>query len=129
MLFDPDINKQATEAYFSQMRETFLSQLIIFNSNNVLTSPNQKHLGLALDSKLSFIEHITQKIKKCNRMIGLMKRVSLILSRKKLLTIYKTLVRSHPGYVNAIYDKPFNNSFKEKLEKVQYSAAVIILEQ
>ena len=29
-------------------------------------------------------------------------------------------------YADIIYDKPFNDAFKEKLEKVQYSAALII---
>ena len=55
-----------------------------------------------------------------------MKRLSLTLSRKQLLTIYKTFVRSHLDYADIIYDKPFNDAFKEKLEKVQYSAALII---
>ena len=64
MSFNPDINKQATEVYFSQRREKSLPQPIIFNSNNVLTSPCQKHPGLVLDSKLSFIEHVNQKINK-----------------------------------------------------------------
>ena len=35
-------------------------------------------------------------------------------------------VRSHLHYANIIYDKRFNDSFKEILEKVQYSAALII---
>ena len=55
-----------------------------------------------------------------------MKSPSLILSRKQLLTIYKTFVRSHLDYADIICDKPFNDFFKEKLEKVQYSAALII---
>ena len=56
-----------------------------------------------------------------------MKRVSLTLSRKQLLTIaYKIFVTSHLDYADIIYDKPFNDAFKEKLEKVQYSAALIV---
>ena len=43
-----------------------------------------------------------------------------------MLTIYKTFVRSHLDYAGIIYDKPFNDAFKEKLENVQYSAALII---
>ena len=42
-----------------------------------------------------------------------------------MLTIYKTFVRSHLDYAGKTYDKRFNNSFKEKFEKVQYSAAFI----
>ena len=126
MSFNPGINKQATKVYFSQRRGKSLPLPIIFNNNNILTSPCQKHLSLVLDSKLSFNEHVNQKINKCSRILGLMKRLSLILSRKQLLTIYKTFARSHLDYAEIIYDKPFNDAFKEKLEKVQYSAALII---
>ena len=83
-------------------------------------------MGLVLDSKLSFNEHVNQKINKCNRILRLTKRLSLTLSRKQLLTIYKTFVRSHLDYADIIYDTPFNEAFKEKLEKVQHSAALII---
>ena len=63
-----------------------------------------------LDSKLIFNRHITQKINTCDRLIGLIKILSLILLlRKQLLTIYKTFVRSYLDYAD---------SFKEKLEKV-----------
>ena len=55
-----------------------------------------------------------------------MKRLSLMLSRNQVLTIYKTFVRSHLDYGDMIYDKPFNDSFKEKLGKVQYCVALII---
>ena len=124
--FNPDINKQATEVYFCQRREKSLPPPIIYNNNNGLISPCQKHLGLVLDSKLSFNEHVNQKINKCSKIIGLMKRLSLILSRKHILTIYKTFLRSLLDYADIIYDKPLNESFKEKLEKFQYFTALII---
>ena len=37
-----------------------------------------------------------------------MKKNSLIVSRKSLLTIYKSLVRPNLDYADIIYDKPFN---------------------
>ena len=98
MSFNPDINKQATEVYFSQRRKKSLPSPIIFNNNSVLTSPCQKHLSLVLDRKLSFNEHSNQKISKCNRITRLMKRLFLILSRNQLLTIDKTFVRSYLDY-------------------------------
>ena len=60
MSFHPDINKQALEVYFSQRRAKSLPPPIIFSNNNVVNSPCRKHLGLVLDSKLSFIEHVDQ---------------------------------------------------------------------
>ena len=126
MSFNPDINKQAAEVYFSQRCTKSLPSPIIFNNNNVLNSPCQKHLGLVLDSKLSFNEYKNEKTNKCKRISGLMKRLSLTLSRKQLLKIYKTFVRSHLDYADAIYDKPFNDAFKEKLEKFQYSATLTV---
>ena len=84
-------------------------------------------VGLVFDNKFSFNEHVNQKINRCNRMIGIMKRLSLMLSRKQFLTIYKAFVRSHLDYAHIIYDRPFNDSFSEKLENVQYSAALIII--
>ena len=43
------------------------------------------------------------------------------LSRRSLLTIYKSFVRPLLDYADIIYDKPYNESFKEKLEAVQYN--------
>ena len=43
-----------------------------------------------------------------------------------MLTIYKTLLRFHLYYADKIYDKPSNDSVKEKLERNHYSAAIII---
>ena len=77
MMFNPDINKQATEVYFSQRRAKSLPPRIIFNNNNVLTSSCQKYLVLVLDSKLGFNEHVNQKMNKCNIILGLMQRLFL----------------------------------------------------
>ena len=55
-----------------------------------------------------------------------MKKLSLILSRKSLLTIYKSFVRPNLDYADIIYDKSFNESLKKKIEIVQYKAALII---
>ena len=97
-----------------------------FNSRDVQITDSHKHLGLILYSKWNFNEHIESKITKCNKIIGLMKKISLILSRKSLLTIYKSFVRPNLDYADIIYDKPLNESLKRKIEMVQYNAALII---
>ena len=42
------------------------------------------------------------------------------------MTIYKVLLRPIIDYEDVIYDQPQNESFCEKLESVQYKAALAI---
>ena len=55
----------------------------------------------------------------------LMKKLSLILSRESLLTIYKSFVTPNLDCADIIYDKPSNESLKSIIEMVQYNAALI----
>ena len=55
-----------------------------------------------------------------------MKGLSMTLSRKSLLTIYKLFVRPFLDYADIIYDKPDNESFKRRLEAVKYNASLVI---
>ena len=42
------------------------------------------------------------------------------------MTIYKIFVRPILDYADIIYDKSLTESFKDKLEMVQYNAALVI---
>ena len=42
------------------------------------------------------------------------------------MTIYKSFIRPHLDYGDGIYDQPFNASFSNKIESVQYNAALTI---
>ena len=136
MLINPDPNKQAVEILFSKKQhEKNNYPPLNFNRDNVQTAISQKHLSLVLDSKLDFNEHISNKINKehiankinkCNKIIGIMKKLSLFLSRKTSLTFYKSFVRPNLDYADIIYDKPFSKSFKTKIKMVQYLAALAI---
>ena len=50
-----------------------LQQIPSTSTERHADADRQKHLGLILDSKLNFNEHIENKITKCNKVIGLMK--------------------------------------------------------
>ena len=88
--------------------------------------PHQKHLGIVLNSKLNFNAHIDQKIKKCNKSIGLIRRLSITLPRNALLTIYKSFVRPHLNYGGILYDNPNKENLQNKSEKVLYRACLSI---
>ena len=63
-----------------------------------MTFLNASILGITLDSKLNFNRHVDQKIKKCNRIIGLIRQLSISLPRNALLGIYKPFVGPHLDY-------------------------------
>lgn len=88
--------------------------------------PTQKHLGLILDNKLGFDHHLNKKICKANKGISLIKRLHNYLPRQSLLCIYKSFIRPHLDYADVIYDQPHNDSFCNKIESVQYNAALAI---
>ena len=108
MQFNPDPNKQANKVIFSRKSKVSSYPLFIFNNNDVKECLHQKHLGIILDSKLDFNVHDDKKIKKFYEIIGLIKRLSVSVPRKALLTIYKYFIRSHLDYGDILYDKPKN---------------------
>ena len=57
-----DNNKQVIEVSFSNRQEKKNYLPSIFNSKNVQSPASQKHLGLILDSKLDFNDHIGSRI-------------------------------------------------------------------
>ena len=59
-------------------------------------------------------------------MICLTRQLSINLPRNALLKIYKSFVRPHLDYGDILYDKPNNENFQNKLEKVQYRACLAI---
>ena len=48
------------------------------------------------------------------------KRLSVNLPRNALLTIYKSFIRPHLDYGDILYDKPNNENFQNKIERIQY---------
>ena len=49
-----------------------------------------------------------------------------MLPRHAVLIIYKSFVRFHLDYGDILYDQPNNKSFCQKIETVQYNAALAI---
>ena len=124
MNLNPDISKQAQEVIFSRKTVKVSHPSITFNNVPVARTACRKHLGLYLDEKLNFHDHINAKIVKANKGIGIITRLSNTLPRRPLLTIYKSFIRPHLDYCDIIYDQPNNESFCTKIEHMQYNAAL-----
>ena len=126
MSFNPDPSKQAKEITFSKKRSNTQLPVLIFNNSIISPSDSHKHLGMILDSKLNFKCHLSEKISKANKGIGIIKRLYNFLPRATLVNIYKTFVRPHLDYGDVIYDNPSNVTFCQMIESVQYNAALSI---
>ena len=61
-----------------------------------------------------------------NRTIGLLRKFQQVLPRPSLVTICRVFIRSHLDYGDVIFDQAFNNSFHQRLESIQYNAALAI---
>ena len=85
-----------------------------------------KHLGLTLDEKLSSANCINDKINKTLKGVGLLRKLSTLLPRQSLLTIYKSFIRPQLDYGDVIYDQLLNESRSNRIESVQYKAALAI---
>ena len=57
---------------------------------------------------------------------GLLRKLKSALSRTSLLTIYKSFITQNLDYGNVVYDQSSNDAFSNKLETVQYNAALAI---
>ena len=58
MNFNPDPTKQAQEVIFSQKLQNTNHPCLIFNHNTISLTESHKHLGIVLDSRLDFKEHL-----------------------------------------------------------------------
>ena len=109
---------------------------IHFNNIPVMKVEEHKHLGIILDSKLSFSTHIKEVITKTRKSIGLLKFLFKYLPRHTLNELFKLYVRPHLEYGDVIYHIPAKvcefsgntilSSSMEKLESVQNSAALAV---
>ena len=142
MAFNPDPAKAANEVLFCNRNGTNMPKLS-FVGNVIQPVESHKHLGLILDSKLTFNQHIKEKINKANYGILMIRKLHRYLPRNALVNIFKSFVRPHLEYCDIIYHKPCaddimiqnapqnnvsqpNLIFTNKLESVQYNAALAI---
>ena len=65
---------------------------------------------------LNYKQHIREKISKAKKGIGIINKLSNVLPRKCLISIYKSFVRPHLDYGDLIYDQPNNESFCQQTD-------------
>ena len=125
MSFNPDISKQAQEVIFSRKQAKSVNPDLVFNNTPVhQTHSLPETFRSIFRQKLNFKLHIKEKISKVMKGICIIKKLSNVLPRKSLITIYKSFVRPHLDYGDLIYDQPNNESFCQQIKSVQYSVSL-----
>ena len=126
MSFNSDRSKQAQEVIFSRKTSIQSHPVLTFDNCPVIKTTHHKHLGLILDEKLNFKEHLKEKMFKTLKGIAVLRKLQNIIPRNSLLTIYKSFIRPHLDYGDIIYHQPNNVSLCQKIESIQYQAALAI---
>jgi hypothetical protein len=63
----------------------------------------EKDIGVIVDSKLSFSQHMAEKINSANRVVGVIRRSFTHLNDQVFLKLYKALVRPILEYANVVW--------------------------
>ena len=80
MSFNPDISKQAQEVIFTRKALKASHPAVFFNDIPVAHCSTHKHLGVYFDEKLNFGHHVTEKIAKAKKSIGVIKKLQCSLT-------------------------------------------------
>ena len=79
MNFNPDPSKQVQQIIFSRKLQKKNHNQVYFNHNSIKQVPSQKRLGMYLDTKLNFQEHLYNALNKVNKTIGLLRKLQAFL--------------------------------------------------
>ena len=86
MSFNTDPLKHAQEVIFSRRITKTNHPKFIFSDNPVHQVALQKYLGMFLDCKLNFEEHLETIVNKINKTIGLLRKLTSEYFTKKIVT-------------------------------------------
>ena len=85
----------------------------------------EKDLGVTIDSRLQFDEHVAEKIKKANNMVGLIRRSFSYLDGHLFKKLFTTFVRPHLEYAQSVWS-PHLRKYTNAIEKVQIRATKLV---
>ena len=86
---------------------------------------DEKDLGVIVDSELTFEEHISEKLRKANCIVGLIRRSFSFLDSGTFMKIYTAFVRPHLEYAQAVW-APYMRKYINRIENVQMRATKLV---
>ena len=101
---------------------------ISINGSYISRVKQVKYLGLIVDDKLKWEEHIEYIYisSKIIRNIGVLKQTRAFIPQHSLQTLYRTMIEPYFRYCNIVWGQ-CNKTLLEKLQTVQKKAATIIV--
>lgn len=91
----------------------------------LLIATEEKDLGVIIDNKLKFPQHIQAQVNKANRIPGALKHTFLALDKTAFLYLYKSLIRPHLEYASVIWSPTLKRD-KDMPEQVQQRATRLV---
>ena len=96
-------------------------------NTNLEHSQLEKDIGVMIDPKLNFREHMNMKINKGNTIVGIIRRSFAYLTKEIVAKLVKALVHPHLEYGHAVW-KPNKKADMESIERVQSRATALVPE-
>ena len=93
---------------------------------NLQVVTSEKDLGIVIDNKLQFGEHIQEITKKANNIMGIIRRNVDHVDKETFTPLYKHLVRSHLEYGQPVWN-PYLKKDIIQVESVQRNATIQVL--
>ena len=81
----------------------------------------ERDLGVKIDSKLSFEQHISEKVAKANQVVGMIFRSFRYLDEDSFTLLFKSMVRPHLEYASPVWS-PHLKRLVSRIERVQRRA-------
>ena len=118
-------NPQKTKSIYMSLKTPINPPNLTFDGHILENTDSHKHLGLELNSKLTWKNHIDAITAIADKKLNLLTHLKYLLDRKTLLVMYQSFIRPSLEYGNVIWCNT-SEAENEILDKVQRRAARII---
>ena len=120
--FHPDKCHVLTLGKFDNIKHTHRYSICKHELEHVF---EEKDLGVTIDSELKFEEHMSEKVKKANAIVGLIRRSFSFLDCALFKKLFTTFVRPHLEYAQAVW-APHLKKHINMIENVQIRATKLV---
>ena len=119
--FNPD----KTKSLFVTLKKNINPSPLTFDGHRLEEITKHKHLGITLNSKLTWSDHVDGIVVSANKKLNMLARMKSLLDRKTLLIMYESFIRPSLEYGNILMSNS-SDADNDRLESIQRRAARVI---